>query len=290
MIKRRTMVLWLVGTILFSFGVAADDSGRYHVLVANDDGVDAPGIVALVKMLAKDPAYRVTVVAPAEQQSAMSHALTVRGDIQVSPHDSIAGCPTWAVSATPATTVRVALLAVLSEDPPDLVLSGINRGDNVGSSAWYSGTVGAAREAVIFGLPAIALSLRVNWSDPQPDYAAAASHAKPVVDAVRKLGLPAGVVLNVNIPADTSAIRGYRLTNSAVGADHNSFEVVREENGVRWYKSDWEPAEGAFGTDSAAIRAGWVTLTPLGLDQTQYHTLPLLQLGLGPAAPVSAVQ
>lgn len=278
------VLAWILVVPVLADG--CDTARPLHVLVANDDGVDAPGIAALATVMAADPAYRVTVVAPAEPQSGKSHALKIHGEIAVSPSEPVAGCPTWAVDATPATTVRLALSALLADDPPDLVLSGINRGENVGRIAWYSGTVAAAREAVLRGTPAVAFSLQLNWQDPQPDYAAAARWAKPIVDAVRSNGLPDGVYLNVNIPLDTSAIKGYRLTRQGLAPDQEAdFVLDREENGVRYFNSRWNPpVDDLAGTDNLGLRDGWVVIAPLGLDATLYPALAELQT-LQPVLP-----
>jgi 5'-nucleotidase len=275
--RRATMVL--VVAILASGLAWADDGAPMHVMVVNDDGVDAPGLEALVAVLAADPGYRITVVAPAEHQSGMGHSLILRGEIPVSPHAAIHGAPAWAVGATPATTSRVGVSLVLADDPPELVVSGINRGENVGRIAWYSGTVGAAREAVLAGVPAIALSLQLDWTDPKPDFAAAARWAKPVIDAVRRTPLPEGVLLNVNLPKSPTTTRGYRVARMGLAADLVAgFEVVRTDGAVRYLKAIWSPArEDEPGTDNEALVRGWVAIAPLGLDQTDFRAIPALQ-------------
>ncbi len=283
--------LLLVVLVLPPAVAAGPDEEPLHVLVVNDDGVDAPGIAALAAALAADPGYRVTVAAPAEQQSVTGHGLVTRREVEVRAHEPLAGCPTWSVSATPASVTRLALTALLAQDPPGLVVSGVNRGENEGLSAWTSGTVAAAREAVLHGLPAVALSLQLEWRDPQPDFAAASRWAKPLIDHVRDHGLPPGVLLNVNIPRTDLAIRGYRLCRmgpepSAV----NHYELVRvDDDGARWYTSLWAPPiEGEEGTDVAALREGFVTVVPLGLDQTAYRAIPALQELASLGGPVPA--
>lgn len=274
----RPVVSAVLSLTLILAAAVCPAGGPYHVLVVNDDGVNAPGIEALVTVLAEDPAYRVTVVAPAEPQSGQGHAVVIRRDIAVKPHPPLSGCPTWAADATPATTVRVALTGVLAGDPPELVLSGINRGENSGRIAWYSGTVGAAREAVLIGIPAVAFSLQLDWKDPQPDFAAAARWAKPVVDAVRTHGLPEGIFLNVNIPREPAGICGYRLASMGHEPDAvNRVELVREEDGVRWFRGVWAPpVTTAIGTDERAVHEGWVSIVPMGLDQTDYRVFPVI--------------
>ena len=283
---------WVTILSLFLLPVmayAADEPApRYHVLISNDDGVDAPGIAALAAVIAADPAYRVTVVAPAEHQSGKGHAVVLEGLIEARPSEPVAGCEAWAVSGTPATSVRVALTGILVDDAPDLVLSGINRGENCGRIAWYSGTVGAAREAVLAGVPAIAFSLQLDWSDPKPDFPASARWAKGVVDAVRRHGLPEGVLLSVNIPRDPASTRGYRLARMGLAPDRiNRYELDHEENGTRWYRSRWAPPEEHTpGADTRELDQGWVTVVPLGLDQTDFEALPgLLEMDLAASAP-----
>jgi 5'-nucleotidase len=261
-------------------------------MVVNDDGVDAPGIAAIVAELAADPELRISVVAPAEGQSAKGTALTIRQDLHVAVHEPVAGQRTWAVAATPATTVAVGLTAILANDPPDLVVSGINRGENSGRIAWYSGTVAAARQAVLMGTPAVAVSLQLDWENPQPDFVAAARWTRPLVDAVRVHGLPDGVLLNVNIPRDCEGVRGFRLARMGRAEDAVSgFELVDEGEGERWYRSRWAPPDGDDdGTDTAALLAGWISVAPLGLDQTAYAELTSvgeLELFAGDAAELT---
>ena len=134
-------LIWILGTVI----TPAFAGEPVHVLVANDDGIDSPGLVAIAAVLVGDPGYRVTVVAPKTQQSVSGHALITRREVEVSEHQPIAGATAWVVDATPATVARVALTALLVDDPPDLVVSGINRGENDGLGAWTSGTVAVAR-------------------------------------------------------------------------------------------------------------------------------------------------
>lgn len=291
----RSTVFLCVATVLAVLAApvvcpAEEPGGSFHVMVINDDGVDAPGIAALVAELVADPAYRVTVVAPAAQQSGAGSSLTLRRTLTLAPHEPLSGAPAWSVDASPATTARVGLHVVLEDDPPDLVVSGINKGENVGRIAWYSGTVGAAREAVLAGYPAVAFSLQLEWSAPSPDFAAAAAWAKPVVDLLRDTGLPAGVYYNVNVPKDTAHARGYRLCRMGLERPQVAgFEVVAQDGEVRELKGLWAPALGlAPGSDTAELHRGWVTITPLGLDATAYHAMAAIP-ELAALAPPSAV-
>jgi 5'-nucleotidase len=278
MAVQRFLTCWILILALTAFSAAAGEP--IHVLVANDDGIDSPGLEAIAAIIAADPDYRVTVVAPARQQSVTGHGLVTRNEVKVVSHDRVAGCVSWSVDATPATVARVALTALLSEDMPDLVVSGINRGENDGLGAWTSGTVAVAREAAYAGIPSVAVSLQLNWSDPQPDFAVAASWAKPVIDAVRDDGLPPGVYLNVNVPVDPATIRGFRVTRMGLDrSDEARYVLSRaDSDGTRWYISRWKPPRTTTpGGDTHALADGWVTIVPLGLDQTAEDTFPLLQ-------------
>jgi 5'-nucleotidase len=248
--------------------------------VANDDGIDSPGLVAIAAVLAADPGYRLTVVAPKSQQSVSGHALITRREVEVTEHAPVAGATAWAVDGTPATVARVALTALLVDDPPALIVSGINRGENDGLGAWTSGTVAVAREGAYAGIPAVAVSLQLNWDDPQPDFETAARWAKPIVDAVRDEGLPRGVYLNVNVPVDPAAIRGYRVVRMGLNESEEARYVLSraDSDGTRWYVSRWKPPlQTEPGKDTHALNAGWVTIVPLGLDQTAEMAFPMLQ-------------
>jgi len=266
----------LIGMVLLS-GCAADIQAQAptHVMVVNDDGITSPGLAAVAAAIAADPTYRVTVVAPAEQQSGVGHAIVIRREIAIRSYEEVGGATAWSVDATPASVTAVGLTVILESDPPDLVISGINKGENIGRAAWYSGTVGAAREAVLRGVPAMALSLELDWTDPKPDWAGAANLAKPIVDAIRRNPLPDGILLNVNFPRDTAEAHGYRITRLGLAPDAISrYETDREEDGVRYVTSRWAPPEGdELGTDIAAMAQGFVPITPLALDQTAFPAL-----------------
>lgn len=260
-----------------------------HVLLTNDDGIDAPGLAAMAAAIAADPGYRLTVVAPKTQQSVSGHSLVTRREVEVRRYGGMADAPAWSVDGTPATVVRIGLTALLVEDPPDLIVSGINYGENDGLGSWVSGTVAAAREGVLNGVPSIAVSLEIEWQDPQPDFAAAASWAKPVIDAVRDQGLPPHVYLNVNVPKDTARVRGFRVARMGLDASAEArYEMSRvDSDGVRWYVNRWRPPEDPEpGRDSHALHQGLVSIAPLGLDHTaEAAVLPVMQLVLPERPP-----
>jgi 5'-nucleotidase len=275
-------------SIILLVGVQVPAEQPIHVLISNDDGIDSPGLAAIAGVLAADPVYRVTVIAPKHQQSVSGHSLVTRREVEVTAHEPVAGCPAWSVDATPGTVARIGFTALLADDPPQLLVSGINRGENDGLGAWTSGTVAVAREGAYAGVPAVAVSLQLNWDDPQPDFEAAARWAKPVIDAIREEGLPDGVYLNVNVPIDVNAIRGFRVARMGLDrSDEARYELAGEDpDGTRWYVSRWSPPKNPEpGSDSRALNSGWVSITPLGLDQTAEIAFPMLQQLRLPAPP-----
>ncbi|HVN74746.1 MAG TPA: 5'/3'-nucleotidase SurE [Thermoanaerobaculaceae bacterium] len=280
-----------VAALAVAAAAAAAETARPHVLVTNDDGIDAPGIAALVEAIRGD--YRVTVAAPSEDQSGTGHGITYRVPVLVEERPSSDGVRRFAIHAQPATCVRIALSALTAftvHDPrPVLVLSGINRGDNAGRSTWVSGTLGGAREGALAGLPAVAFSAVVTHGQ-DPDYAGAARWAKLVLDRLRAAGLPAaGALVKVEIPFPRAAARGVLVTSVGMAPDReDSYVESIGPHGEELFSSLWAPPEtDAAGTDVRALAEGWVTVTPLTLDQTDYRGLPALTAvpwGAPPAA------
>ncbi len=244
----------------------------FTILVANDDGFDAPGLVALVDSLAT--IARVIVVAPATEESAMGHAITYRDPIFVREVPSALGVRWYAIEARPATVVRLALASLLQERP-DLVVTGINSGANIGLDAWISGTVAGAREAALHGIPAIATSRAGS-----ADYRAAAGIVKSLVQTLRERDqIAPGLLLNVNIPAN---VQGVRVVRMSLRTGVERYERRTSPRGATYYWDVWSPPEGEDdGTDLHAIRAGFVTITPLLVDQTAWTQLESLRNVLG---------
>lgn len=231
----------------------------YRILVTNDDGVRAPGLAALVDALA--PIGEVTIVAPLENHSGTGHAITLSDPIYADEVSLPGGRVAVGLSATPASCVRLALARLLP-DPPDLVVSGVNRGSNFGLNAYISGTVAAAREAAMHGIPAIAASLDIAG---HPDYGPAAAATAQVAARVKSDGLPPGVFLNVNVPAGpTDALKGLRLVRQSRRAGSERFDERRTPWGRRYFWSIFQQPTGAeSGTDVQAALDGYVAVTPL---------------------------
>ena len=233
-------------------------SQPYRILLTNDDGVRAPGILAAAQALRA--IGEVTIVAPATNQSGKGHSITIEDPIYVDTVTLTGDLQATSVAGTPATSVKVALGALLT-GKPDLVVSGINRGWNLGSVAYVSGTVGAAREAALAGIPAVAASL----SSEESNYAPAAQVVRQVVEIARKAGFERGVFLNVNVPAGSAnAIKGIQLTRQSAQTGVERFEEQRSPRGRKYFWSVWnEPTGDAEGTDVWAVEHGYAAVTPL---------------------------
>jgi 5'-nucleotidase len=277
-------------TIALAAAVAgAGEPALPHVVITNDDGIDAPGLAALVEAL--KPAFRITVCAPATEQSAVGHGITYRTPVQVEERPSSDGVRRYAIAAQPATCVRIGLSALVAGDPPIMVLSGINRGDNAGRSTWVSGTVAGAREGALCGLPGVGFSAQ-RPPGKEPDFQAAGRWARAIVQQLVAAGLPrAGELMKVDMPYPAGSARGVAVTR--VGLQPALEERYQERpgpHGERLFVSVYrEPAGDAPGTDVQALADGYIALTPLSLDQTDYRRLTdLTAIQWAPPAPAPA--
>ncbi len=286
---RRTAAVFLV---LVASAAWVTGTALPHVLVTNDDGIDAPGIAALVEALRGE--YRITVCAPATEQSGVGHGITYRTPVLVEQRPTEDGVVRYAIHAQPATCVRIGVTGLLAEDPPVLVLSGINRGDNAGRSTWVSGTVAGAREGALAGIPAVAFSA-ASPRGGQPDFAAAARWARAVLETLRRSSLPrAGELVKVDIPDPAADAKGVVVTRVSTAPDSvDRYEERPGPHGERLFVSRYAPpSSAALGTDVEALTRGYVAVTPLSLDQTDFRALPGLTVlpwcSLSAAAPAAA--
>lgn len=220
------------------------------VLLTNDDGIGAEGLEALAAVFEHE--HETWVVAPDQERSACSHSLTIQRPVR----GERKAARRFVADGTPADCVNLAVSKLLPRRP-DLVISGINRGANLGEDVFYSGTVAGAREAVFLGLPALAISLAVR--SPGGDFGPAALFAEQLARLVFEHGLPPHTLLNVNVPATTP--RG------AVMARQGQ-RVVGEESPVAW--ADLQGIEGDHLADGTAVRNGLIAVTPLHTDSTHY--------------------
>lgn len=260
----RRLLLTVVATLCF---VTTDSAqAPYRILVADDDGVEAPGIEALADALR--PLGEVTIVAPRGNQSGKGHSLTLGEPIVRTDLTLPNGMQAIGLSATPATTVKIAL-ALIVKPRPDLVVSGVNRGYNLAMSAYISGTVGGAREAALQGIPAIASSLAHPASKDVASYRPAAEMTARVAAIVKKHGLPKGVFLNVNVPEGTvAAFKGLKLTTQGLRPGGRETFTETQEEGKTLYRSVFiEGGPDEVGSDTWAVQQGWVAVTPLHVGE-----------------------
>ncbi len=242
-------------------------------LLANDDGIHAPGLKALMSAVSRLTDF--VVVAPDANRSGYSNALTLDKPLRVEQVDA----QRYAVNGTPADCVHLAINGLLPEDP-ERVVSGINAGANLGDDALYSGTLAAAVEGRFLDRPAVSLSV-TSW---QPDYwADAAELAWQLLQRVDTLQLPARTVLNVNIPnLPIEKIKGFQLTRLGHRLRASDVEPTIDPRGRRafWIGVAGEPADSGEGTDFHAVANGYVSVTPLHADMTRYDTFTAMQAWL----------
>jgi len=246
------------------------------ILLTNDDGIYAPGLAALYREL--QGLGPVTVVAPESEQSAVGHAISLITPLRVKEVSFDGSVEGFAVSGTPADCVKIAV-AELLPGPPELVVSGINLGPNVGINVLYSGTVSAATEASILGVRAVAFSL--NSYDQNADFASAARLAREVLErALSWSRWTNGVCLNVNLPAlPPEEVRGLKLTRQDTGplVEHFERRVDPRKHVYYWLAEIHERRELDPDTDYGALAQGYISVTPIHHDLTDYRSLGDLQ-------------
>ncbi len=247
-----------------------------RILVTNDDGINAPGLVVLEEIAAQF-SDDVWVCAPAEEQSGAGHSLTLTKPVRLRKH----GEKRYSVSGTPTDSVMMALRTVMP-GPPDLVLSGVNRGANLGDDITYSGTVSAAIEGALAGIRSIALSQvysREGMGDDVPFGAAREWGAKAIAPLLG-VPLPERTLININFPpVPANEVKGIRVVRQGFH-DYGRGTVVegRDPRGYRYYWFGLDAIEHTLdhGTDLEAIAEGYVSVTPLQLDLTHYSSLGAL--------------
>ncbi len=241
------------------------------ILLCNDDGIHAKGINVLYETLSATD--ELVVVAPDAERSAAGHAITIYDPIRTMPVERDNGLTGIAVDGTPADCIKLACSFLYKDAPPDLVVSGINLGSNTGVSVLYSGTVSAASEAAVLGIPAVALSL-CTWQN--PNWETAAEVTRLVLSKVRKNPLPKDTLLNVNIPnLPFDEIKGMKAGQMGRSRFIEKFSEHRDPRGnlYYWLDGDLELIDENFETDIRLIEAGYVSLTPIHIDLTAYHAL-----------------
>lgn len=245
------------------------------ILVTNDDGIGSAGILALVR--AMQTIGSVTVVAPDRQQSAVGHALTVASPLRANEYYRDGALFGWAVEGTPADCVKLAISTLLPERP-DIVVSGINHGSNASVSAIYSGTVSAATEGTMMGIPSMAVSL--STLDPTANMDLAAQVAVSVAQQLLEIDLPLGTLLNVNVPnIPAEDFKGIRVTRQGHSQWRDYYEVRTDPHGrpYYWLAGTLVPVTELEDADDLVVKQGWAAVTPIHYELTNVHYLETLQ-------------
>ncbi|MDD3637867.1 MAG: 5'/3'-nucleotidase SurE [Bacteroidales bacterium] len=237
------------------------------ILISNDDGYRAKGLEALIQMA--KPLGRVVVVAPSEGRSGMSHAITIKDPLRIRRQKRTDDVELYSVNGTPVDCIKLAMSQVL-KTTPDIILSGINHGSNSSVSVFYSGTMGAAIEGCLYGIPSIGFSL-LDFM-PDADFTGAVEYGRPIIESVLANGLKRGVCLNVNFPAiPADELKGVRVCRQNMGTWREEFEKRTDPRGIDYY---WltgyfhneEPE--ATDTDEYALANGYVSVVPIRADLT----------------------
>jgi len=245
-----------------------------NILLTNDDGIQSPGLWALYRAL--EPRYGVVVVAPERERSAVGHGITLHKPLRACRVSVKDGHEGWAVTGTPADCVKLAMVELLDRRP-DIVISGINPGANVGVNMNYSGTVAAAKESALYGIPALAVSLQSADNPPYDEAARFVAHLIPMVHAK---GLPAGVFLNINLPnLALNRTAGVRITRQGCDIYDEYFEKRHDLRNRLYYWQGYEsaPEYSHADADGALLNADYITITPVRCDMTDYDLLETLK-------------
>jgi len=245
-----------------------------RILLSNDDGIHAPGLKTLEK-IARELSDDIWIVAPELDQSGASHSLTLRNPLRIREISE----NRYAISGTPTDCVMVATNHILKGTPPDLVLSGVNHGSNLAEDISYSGTVAAAMEAALLGIPAIALSLTTTFIHPAK-WATAEHYAPNIIQRLLKIKFQDNIFVNINFPdLIASSVKGITITTQGQRRIESSLEEHIDPRGRPYY---WIGAihyngSGDKGTDLEANAKGWISVTPLSLDYTHRQTMNQLE-------------
>jgi 5'-nucleotidase len=242
------------------------------ILVTNDDGVLAPGIRLLADEM---KAFgRVLVVAPDKPQSAMGHAITIHNFLRMERVAQQPGVEAWACSGTPVDCVKLAIYKLLDGKRPDLLVSGVNHGANISINVLYSGTMSAAVEGAMEGIPSIGFSLMEHGHE------APMEHVRPVVRSVvsnvLQHGLASATCLNVNVPGEKQgALKGVRVCRQARANWEDEFETRTDPTGkeYHWLRGEFRSQDLGEDTDVWAVRNGFASLVPVQFDMTAHHAI-----------------
>lgn len=245
-----------------------------NILLTNDDGIFAPGLQVLYQIFSKD--HQVTVVAPDREKSAVGHGITLNHPIRVSQVDLPDGKQGYAVGGTPVDCVKLAFLELL-EKKPDMVVSGINRGANLGVNLNYSGTAAAAREAALYRIPAIAASVQGQKGG---DFLGAAQYVQHLSEEVFEKGLPKRTFLNVNFPAlPFPEITGVRICRLGLSFPDEYLDRRKDprDRTYYWHGCEFRSKDTDPAIDSAAVDGNYISITPVKCDMTDYDAIQSIE-------------
>jgi len=249
-----------------------------RILITNDDGINSKGIAALIEMMR--PYGTITVVAPKEPQSGMSGAVTIMTPIRLIEYKKEEGITRYMCTGTPVDCVKIAINQLFIDRMPDLLVSGINHGANASSAVLYSGTLGAAAEGVLYGIPSIGFSLNTPHH-PFADFSASITYGRKILEQYFKYPPSPDVFLNINIPdVPQEEIKGIRIARQGKGAWIKEFEKRVDPHGYPYY---WLTGEfrndepNASDTDKNLLDLGYITIVPHRIDTTCYAEMERLQ-------------
>jgi 5'-nucleotidase len=248
-----------------------------RILITNDDGVKAKGISALIEMMR--PYGDITVVAPFEAQSGMSAALTIGKPLRLTELKSEEGLKIYACSGTPADCVKMAMNQIFNQKLPDLLVSGINHGSNASIASLYSGTLGAAAEGTVYGIPSLGLSLSTH--DPKADFSAALHFGKIIIDKYLEIPTSPDIYLNVNFPSiPKEDVKGIKFSHQGKGQWIKEFEERKDPYGFNYYWMtgefyNQEPED--LLADHNLVSQNYISIVPHKIDTTDYTELKRLE-------------
>lgn len=247
---------------------------KARVMICNDDGIYAPGLEALERV-ASELFDDVWIVAPDRQRSGAGHSLTMHRPLRITH----VGPQRYSVDGTPTDAVMLGIKEIMESNPPDIVLSGINSGVNLGEDVMYSGTVAAALEAIMLGIPAIALSLAVDSEKPVK-WSTAEFHAVSIINTLCEKGWTPGTLINVNIPnLAPNKVKGIKITQQGQRQPGDQIFKNTDPRGKEYYWiGPWETSKSTRpDTDLEALDKGFISVTPLNMDMTYTPLLKHLE-------------
>jgi 5'-nucleotidase len=245
-------------------------------LLTNDDGIHARGLASMIEVVR--PKGKVFVIAPDQGQSGMSHAITVKFPIRIQKHKEEDGLVMYSCNGTPVDCIKLALNKLLNR-MPDMILAGINHGSNSSSSVVYSGTMAAAIEGCLNGIPSVGFSL-LDFS-PDAEFKGVVGYADAIIENVIHKGLPEGTCLNVNFPVNhTNEIKGVKICRQNKGVWREEFDqrTDPQNRDYYWLTGEYINLEPEAGdTDEWALKNGYVSVVPVQVDFTSYESLVYLK-------------